>query len=234
MDDNIDLQVVEGFGKEWSEFDQSGVSLEELERIFHEYFSIFPFSMLPEDAKGFDLGSGSGRWAQFVAPRVGELHCVEPSAAIEVSKKKLSKVNNCKFHQAGVSNIPLKDGSMDFAYSLGVLHHIPDTAEGIKSCVKKLKIGAPMLLYLYYSFDDKPWWFKTLWRISNVLRMLVCRLPYRQKYIVCQLLAACVYFPLAKLTQLANKFGIKANNFPLSAYADKSFYTMRTDALDRF
>ena len=46
--------------------------------------------------------------------------------------------------------MPIKDNSMDFGFSLGVLHHLPDPFEGIKSCVTKLKPGAPFLVYLYY------------------------------------------------------------------------------------
>jgi 2-polyprenyl-3-methyl-5-hydroxy-6-metoxy-1,4-benzoquinol methylase len=44
---------------------------------------------------------------------------------------------------------------MDFGYSLGVLHHIPDAQKALSDCVKKLKLGAPFLVYLYYSFDNR-------------------------------------------------------------------------------
>ena len=64
--------------------------------------------------------------------------------------------------------IPLPDGSADFGYSLGVLHHVPDTQKGIIECVRKLKPGAPFLLYLYYAFDNRPWWFRTIWKISDL------------------------------------------------------------------
>lgn len=47
-----------------------------------------------------------------------------------------------------VDELPMDDESMDFAYSLGVLHHVPDTASGIKSCVEKLKPGATFLFPL--------------------------------------------------------------------------------------
>ncbi len=43
MTENIDKQVVEGFGDEWSRFDQSALSGEELERMFDIYFNIFPW-----------------------------------------------------------------------------------------------------------------------------------------------------------------------------------------------
>jgi hypothetical protein len=45
---------------------------------------------------------------------------------------------------------------MDFGYSLGVLHHLPDPRAGLAACVTKLKPGAPMLVYIYYAFDNRP------------------------------------------------------------------------------
>jgi ubiquinone/menaquinone biosynthesis C-methylase UbiE len=158
---NTDEKVVADFGLEWTKFNQSGADLGELKTIFDDYFSIFPWTQLPVDAEGFDLGCGSGRWAYFVAPRVGRLHCIDPSSdALAVAAQKLAAYDNCEFHCASVEAIPLPDDSADFGYSLGVLHHVPDTQQGINACVKKLKSGAPFLLYLYYAFDNRPVWFR--------------------------------------------------------------------------
>jgi SAM-dependent methyltransferase len=235
MSKNIDEQVVSDFGKEWSQFDQSGVPLDELKKNFEEYFSLFPWDMLPQQAEGFDLGCGSGRWAFFVLPRVGKLHCIDPAkSAIEVAKGKLSEFGNCVFHVAGVDDIPLNDGSMDFGYSLGVLHHIPDTKKGIVSCVKKLKVKAPFLVYIYYAFDNRPAWFKIIWKVSDVLRRGISFLPHPVKYSLSQIIALFVYFPLSRLARICEYFGLDVSYFPLSAYRNRGFYTLRTDALDRF
>src|SRR3954462_3383746 len=128
---NIDRKTVEGFGEEWSTFDQKALGEAELNELFDSYFSIFPFDVLPSDAEGFDLGCGSGRWARLVAPRVGRLHCIDPSAAIEICRDNLADRPNCVFHHADVDVMPLEDASMDFGYSLGVLHHVPDTQKGL-------------------------------------------------------------------------------------------------------
>ena len=234
MAENLDKDVVAGFGDEWSRFDQSALEESELRRMFENYFNIFPWAALPENAVGFDLGCGSGRWAKLVAPRVGHLHLIDPSDAIEVAKRNLSASANCSFHRAGVENIPLENETCDFGYSLGVLHHIPDTEAGIRSCVAKLKKGAPFLLYLYYRFDNKPAWFRALWKATDVSRSVISRLPHSGRYILSQLLAASVYFPLARTALLLEKTGTNVENFPLSQYRRNSFYTMRTDALDRF
>jgi hypothetical protein len=123
---------------------------------------------------------------------------------------------------------------MDFGYCLGVLHHVPDTSAGLAACVGKLKPGAPFLLYLYYAFDNRPLWFRSLWRVSDILRKGVSRLPPFVKYAVTLLIAAVLYLPLARLARLVESVGGSVESFPLSYYRDRSFYTMRTDALDRF
>jgi SAM-dependent methyltransferase len=232
---NIDERVVADFGREWSQFDQSAVPAAELRTNFEQYFSVFPWHTLPANSQGFDLGCGSGRWAFFCAPRVGRLHCIDPAeSALDVAKKKLIRFSNCTFHRAGVDDIPLDVGSMDFGYSLGVLHHIPNTQNGIRRCVEKLKVGAPFLLYLYYAFDNRPGWFKAVWRISDALRRVISALPYPSKYFLSQVIALCVYLPLSRFALLLEALGINVSNVPLSAYRHKSFYSLRTDALDRF
>jgi SAM-dependent methyltransferase len=230
---NIDSRTVAGFGDEWSRFDQSELSENEHRELFDNYFSLFPWEVLTEDAQGFDLGCGSGRWAKLVAPRVGHLYCIDPSSALDVARKNLSHLSNCDFYNAAVDAIPLQDSSMDFCYSLGVLHHVPDTEAGIKACVDKLKVGAPFLIYLYYAFDNRPWWFIAIWRLSDGLRKVISRLPNGLRFFASQIIALLIYFPLAKTSRVLEIIGMNINNFPLSGYRNCSFYTMRTDALDR-
>lgn len=232
---NLDAEVVDDFGAEWSRFDQSALSNEEKQTIFDRYFAVFPWADLPENAEGFDLGCGSGRWASLAARRVGTLHCIDPAAsALAVARRNLAGQANARFHNAGVDAIPLADGSMDFGYSLGVLHHVPDTAAGIASCAAKLKPGAPFLVYLYYAMDNKPVWYRAIWRASDTVRRAVAAMPRPLKFATCQAIAATVYWPLARTAWLLEKLGARVENLPLADYRHNSFYSMRTDALDRF
>lgn len=230
---NIDTKTVASFGDEWSRFDQSGMSNEEAIKAFNEYFAIFPWEQLPHDATGFDMGCGSGRWANFVAPKVGHLNCVDPSIAIEVAQKKLGAHSNISYHNTSVSDSGLKKESQDFGYSLGVLHHVPDTQAAIHSCVELLKPGSPLLLYLYYALDNKPWWYKAIWKTSDLARKLIYRLPPTIKHLVTDSVALLVYFPLARLSRILERMGMRVDNIPLAHYRTHTFYTMRTDSRDR-
>jgi SAM-dependent methyltransferase len=232
---NIDYQVVDDFGDEWGRFDQSSADVDELRRLFNDYFSVFPWHSLPGQAEGFDLGCGSGRWAYFVAPRVGKLHCIDPAIdALAVAAAKLGEFGNCEFHRASVDELPLANGSMDFGYSLGVLHHVPDTQAGLRDCVRKLRPGAPFLLYLYYAFDNRPTWFKIVWRATDLVRRAVSVLPRPLKNVVTDAIAFAVYLPLARIACVLHAAGLDVDSFPLASYRDKSIYTLRTDARDRF
>jgi len=232
---NIDEQVVDGFGDEWSRFDQSELTATELTETFDAYFDIFPWETINADAVGFDAGCGSGRWARLVAPRVGKLHLIDPSEkALAVAKRNLRDAKNCDFHLAGVGEIPLPDNSCDFGYSLGVLHHIPDTEAGMRACIEKLRPGAPFLVYLYYRFDNRPAWFRLLYQVSNLVRKVISHMPHSLRYLISQIIAATIYFPLARIAWGLEKLGLKAESFPLWYYRNRSFYFMRTDALDRF
>lgn len=232
---NRDDQVVKAFGEEWSRFSQEALADAERGAIFNDYFSDFPWAELPPDALGADIGCGSGRWAAVVAPRVGHLFCVDPSAdALEVAKCNLARQGNVTFRQADVGNLPFADGELDFAYSLGVLHHVPDTEGAMANVARALKPGAPFLVYLYYAFDNRPLWFRMLWRLSDGIRRVICRFPSPLRFAVCDAIAALVYWPLARLAAMFSKLGVPLRNFPLAYYRDKSLYVMRTDALDRF
>lgn len=229
-----DAPTIEGFGDEWAAYDQTRLSAQEAQDLFESYFSVFPFEELRE-AEGFDLGCGSGRWAARAAPRVRHLHCIDPAAkALEVARKNLAGIPNVTFHLASTEEIPLADASQDFGYSLGVLHHTPDTEAALAKCVEKLKPGAPFLLYLYYAFDNRPAWFARLWRASDLFRRVISSMPFGPRRVTSEAIALLVYWPLARTARVAERLGAGVDSFPLSAYRNRSFYTMRTDALDRF
>ena len=232
---NIDEKVVNDFGREWNKFNHLEIDKNSLQASFESYFSIFPFDILPKNAEGFDMGCGSGRWAKFVAPMIYKLNCIDPSElALKQANQNLSKYSNCHFECASASENSLQESSQDFGYSLGVLHHTPDTFEALESCAKKLKPGAPFLIYLYYSLDNKPFWYRALWRISDFFRKIISKLPFPIKFFISQLIGLIVYLPLARLSMLMEKFGLNVKNFPLSDYRYKPLYVLRTDALDRF
>ena len=231
---NIDKKVIEEFGEEWTRFDYSSIDAEKLKENFNQYFRIFPWDNLPKNAVGFDMGCGTGRWAQFVAPKVKTLNCIEPSDAINVAKKNLINNKNVVFFRETTENCSVNPASQDFGYCLGVLHHIPNTQKALKDCTRLLKPGAPILLYLYYSFENKPIWFKFLWKVSDYIRKFISISPKPAKHFLAAFIALSVYFPLSRLAYILEKAGLNVENIPLSDYRKKPFYQCKNDSLDRF
>lgn len=230
---NLDRRTAEGFDRIWLSYGAADGAVADRE-AFETYFSIFPLTRL-KGAEGFDLGCGNGRIAQSVAPLAGFLHCIDQStAALAAAKQAMGKHDNVDFLEASVDAIPIPDASQDFGYSLGVLHHVPDPAAGLRSCVSKLKSGAPFLLYLYYSLDNRPGWFRLIWRASDVARRGISRLPFNLRAAASIGLAAIIYWPLSRTARVLRELGVVTENFPLSAYSNQSWATLKADSLDRF
>ena len=232
---NIDEKVIKEFGNEWSSFDQSTINDKDLIKAFKQYFEIFPKNFFNKKMEGFDMGCGSGRWSKIVAPLVKKLNCIDPSEnALAVAKKNLINFNNISFYNKGVNENVLEPNSQDFGYCLGVLHHITETQKGVESCFKMLKKNSPFLIYLYYGFDNKPAWFKLIWKLSDYLRQIISKFPFKIKEKITFFIALIIYFPLARISKIFHNIGVNVKNFPLSDYKNKSFYFMATDSLDRF
>ena len=69
-----------------------------------------------------------------------------------------------------------------------------------------------------------------------MVRKIVYRMPPGLKKISCDILAVVAYMPFVLLAKLFFALGFTrfARKIPLSAYANKDFYIIRNDALDRF
>jgi SAM-dependent methyltransferase len=230
-----DDQVIRSFGEQWQQFrHDTSANDADLRAAFESYFSVFPWHELPRDAVGADVGCGTGRWARHVAPRVHRLLCFDPSDAIDVARESLATFSNVECRSGRADALPLDDRSLDFAYCLGVLHHVQDTEGALRSMTTKLKTGAPLLLYLYYSLENRPGWYSALWKISNPVRIVMSKMPFWLRHPLSQLIAALVYFPLARMAWLGERLGFNVSSWPLAFYRNLGFYNMRTDALDRF
>lgn len=233
-DKNLDETVVNSFGEEWEKFNE--FKDDEISKIGNVYFDIVDDKILNKDAYGIDIGCGTGRWTKFLSDKIGFMEAIDPSKAIFAADMLIGKKSNIRLSMASTDNIPFDDETFDFGMSVGVLHHIPNTEQALKDCVKKIKYGGYFYIYLYYNFENKGILFKTLFYFVNLIRLVVSKLPKRLKQIVCDLLAVLIYMPIVLLGRFCSFIGLKkiARNLPLNAYQNTSFYVIRNDALDRF
>ncbi len=236
-DENIDQGVIDSFGHEWATFDYGETeTAEALNTQFDAYCAPIDLSHFdPKNSIAADFGAGSGRWAARLVPYFSVVYALEPSdGASKVLQKKFSNESKIVVLQEtiGANSIPL--GSLDLAMSLGVLHHIPDTGLAIKDVSLRIKPGGMFLCYLYYNLENKPFFYKLIFKAVNAVRQIISLLPQRIKRIVCSLIAAIIYWPLARFSKLMNKIGMNTSNIPLHHYANMPFVMLANDALDRF
>ncbi len=234
-DENIDAVTVKSFGEEWKEFHQ--FSNEEIRKIGDSYFDIITDKHVDQTKIAVDFGCGSGRWTKYLLPRVKKIVAIDPSDAIFSADHLLGDAENVELCKASISDLPFSDNTFDFGFSLGVLHHIPDTAKAMKDCVKKIKPGGYFLVYLYYSLDNRGVLFRYLFHLSNFLRKIISKLPQQIKSFICTLLAVILYMPFVLLCRLLKVIGVSdrvRQKIPLYGYENTSFYIIRNDSLDRF
>jgi SAM-dependent methyltransferase len=231
---NIDSGVVKTFGEEWLKF--KDYSDEEIRSVAVMYFDILNENIINKDSYCLDLGCGTGRWTKYLASKAGFIEAIDPSDAVFAADELLKKVNNVRVTKASAETIPFDDGTFDFAMSIGVLHHIPDTQQAMIDCVKKVKKGGYFYCYLYYNMENRGIVFNALFWLSNILRNVVSKLPAQLKKFSCDLLAVILYMPFVYMSRFFSILGWKklAKSVPLSDYADKSFFIIRNDSLDRF
>jgi len=237
QDRNIDPKVVDDFGYEWSKYNYIDDKLEDfLNKQFNDYFKLIDLTKyLNTESVGCDFGAGSGRWAEKVLKNFKNLYVLEPSnGAQNVLKNKFHLYKNVILLNESIGNNSIPNETLDFAYSLGVIHHLPDAQRAMIEISKKLKPGAEFLCYMYYNLENKSWFYRFVFKCSNLIRLGVSKLPQRIKWLVSSLIAVIVYFPLARFSKLLFKLKINISNFPLYQYHNKPLEVMLNDALDRF
>ena len=236
-DENLDQSVIDSFGHEWATFDYAETeTAEALDAQFVAYCAPIDLTQFnPATSIAADFGAGSGRWSSRLAPYFSLIYALEPSdGASAVLRKKFTGDPKITVLQetVGANSIPVQ--SLDLAMSLGVLHHIPDTGLAIKDVSRSIKPGGYFLCYLYYDLENKPMYYKIIFQGVDLVRRVISGLPQPLKRLSATIIAALVYWPLARSSKFLEKLGRKTSNLPLHHYANMPFVMLANDALDRF
>jgi len=233
---NFDEDTVDAFTDQWIRFQHRPLDMDENDFLTGRFFSLFPWDEVDaKKMKGFEVGCGIGRMADWLAPRVGHLTCTDASPeAIRVSQRRLDKYDNIEFRNEPVGALTLEEEAYDFGYSYGVLMCVPNTQEAIQECAKRIKPGGPFLLYMYYSLDNRPTWYRAVWKVSDWLRKGIAALPMGPRSFVSDLIAYVVYWPLARGAKLGEKMGFNVDNWLLSDYRDGTMTRLRNCSRDRW
>lgn len=217
------------FGAEWQAYPRI---LPEHHGEFNEYFDLIDLPSLRE-SRVADLGCGIGRWSYFLAPFCKEIILVDYSDAIFVARDNLRSVSNVVFIMADVLDLPFRDNAFDFAFCLGVLHHLPVDALAAARALSSL--SPQHLFYLYYALDNRPAYYRPLLRIVTTVRRALSEVHNDSvRRSLSWLIALAVYRPLIGLGLLLRRVG-REQYIPLTqTYSGKSLTRLRQDVYDRF
>jgi SAM-dependent methyltransferase len=135
----------ESFGYQWTVFSEMVVDFRD---NFLQYIAPLDQRFFP-GKRGMDLGCGFGRHIYNAGKFGAEMVGVDISEAIESTRVNTEGMPNVHLVQADVYHLPFKAGVFDFAYSIGVLHHLPEPEKAFQCVVRLVKPRGAVFIWVY-------------------------------------------------------------------------------------
>jgi ArsR family transcriptional regulator len=105
------------------------------------------FALLDEDWVVGDLGCGTGRATELLAPHVRRVVAVDASEAMLVeARDRLRGCENVELHRAELEELPIRDAELDAALLILVLHHIARPQEALAEVARVLSPGGKLVI----------------------------------------------------------------------------------------
>jgi len=226
--------VVRAFDHEWSVFRRTDGT--DVRALFASYFDLVRPDELAAANLILDAGCGSGRWAAEVAGRGPRVIALDLGLSVEVAREAAAGSTRVGCVQGDLLDLPVAASAVDWAYSLGVLHHLRDPERALRAIAEAVRPGGRIIVYVYYALDQRGPAFRLLFRAVDLVRRLTSRSPRPVVSAVSTAIALLVYWPLARASALLARTGLRglADALPLSFYRGRTLRTMRNDSLDRF
>jgi SAM-dependent methyltransferase len=229
------LATRESFGYEWTHFHEMLPEWEENARFYFE-----PLGAGADALRGklaFDGGCGKGRHAYHALKAGARLVALDFSRAVDVARANSRELDGERlFVQADLLQPPFAAGAFDVAYSLGVLHHLPDPEAGFRRLVSLARPGGRVLIYLYHALEGEPLKQALLGAVT-LARKLTTRLPHRALLPLTTALGYGLYAGVvmpSRLLQRVPQTRAFAEWLPLSSYARYPVRVIVNDQFDRF
>lgn len=138
--------------------------------------------------KTLDIGCGSGRFTKWAALSGTEVSFgTDLGETVEVAYAMTKDLENVCIVQADIYNMPFQQ-VFDIAYSIGVLHHLPEPKQGFSRLPKVLKPSGKMLIWVYNRRNNA----RALY-FYEPLRSLLKKLPKPLLYKLCYLPGGVVH-----------------------------------------
>jgi len=205
-------RTIKDFGKQWLRYsDNEGYygSLELLSDM------LSPF-LKPEDLKNCkvaEIGSGAGRIVNMLLESgVQHVVAVEPSDAFAVLVRNIRNPERVTCLKITGDRLPAY-GDLDYIFSIGVLHHIPNPKPVVEAAFRALRAGGQFLVWLYGKEGSESYF-----AFIKPLRIITKHLPHLA-------LAAFVwifYFPTSFYVKLCRRLPLPLRGYMLHVFGKMS------------
>ena len=228
------IKTAKSFGFEWLKYSKV---IKEFEKDWERYFLPFITHDSINGKVVADIGCGLAKQGYFTAKYGAKFIGFDLSEAVEAAYRNTKKYNSLII-QADIYNLPLKGNLVDYYYSIGVLHHLPNPKEGFLKIVELMKKSSKILIWVYGKHRNR-----RAALIYNPLRAITTRLRKKHLYRLCYIPALITHiFNLFSLC--LEKFGAKKiakkipfyyyTNFPFSFKVNDSFDILATPTQEYF
>jgi len=218
--DEEQRETAENFGAQWLVFDQVQ---EHHEKQFLDWIAPVTPDFV-RDKVVLEGGCGKGRHTRLAGLwGARDVIGIDLSVAVEAAYRNTKDLPNVHIIQADIYRPPLKR-RFDYAFSVGVLHHLPDPRGGFDSLVKYVKPGGAVSAWVY-GRENNGW----IVDVVNPLRKhFTSKLPPRLLYFISYIPTVILYVTLKLIYAPLGKTGLKRFLF----YADYLNYIARFPFLE--
>lgn len=179
-------RTVTRFGDQWNQFDFIGPHYE---RQFLGW--IAPNG--PDTFEGkvvLEGGCGKGRHSALAAKYgAKDVLAIDLGSAVDAAYRNTRLYPNVHVIQADLFHLPVAEGTVDVAFSIGVLHHTPDPERCFHELVRRVKPGGKMIAWVY-GRENNGW---IIHGVTPLREAMTSRLPHKWVYELSKIPAAMLY-----------------------------------------
>jgi SAM-dependent methyltransferase len=138
------------FGFQWNRFDKLQVDAVMHNDLTRDRF--YATSGWPTRMEGqliLEAGCGAGRFTQIALDTGADVISFDLSLAIEAASRNNAGADRACLFQASIYEIPLRKGSFDKIFCMGVLQHCPDVSAAFQNLVPLLRPGGEIVIDVY-------------------------------------------------------------------------------------
>lgn len=113
---------------------------------------VFAATGWPEQMIGqtiLECGSGAGRFTEVLVSTGANVLSFDLSSAVEANMKNNGHNDNLMIFQSRIESAPIKEGTIDKVFCLGVIQHTPDPAASFRAMAKYVRPGGSLVIDCY-------------------------------------------------------------------------------------